>query len=417
MLTLIEDPTAPLPPQGILPSNTLATVYRNHRERRWRIQGTANRMRYLEDRKGGVCVSCWERIFGGAPMAKTQDELNHIIDEMVSLAVRLNVPWDETKPPSLASVARAIVRPWLTQVWRPTVGQAGKAVRASIYGARIQCWRTQGGPTTLIEMDLPQAYPTELAGDLPCGVPLALPKARFLETRHIELWKVSVKAPGDRIGVLPFRERQTGRLIYPAGAWEGVYWDCELKQAIRDGAEVEPLKGWAFPRERPLVEAMEALRQERDDADDPVLSGIIKRLQVICVGLLAQRRAPSSIVTGIPDVGDVPISLEDGVWMRYHKRTEDDKKRDKLPWNREQIASYVWSRVRVRLVDALREVDPRWLVMAHTDGFVVEGWPIDLEGWRAKRRWEVERAWESPWNGALYVDDTRIKAPGVPKKA
>ena len=52
-----------------------------------------------------------------------------------------------------------------------------------------------------------------------------------------------VTTPKTRIGLLPYRDKETGKLIFPYGTWRGVFNSVELREAIKWGANIDKILG------------------------------------------------------------------------------------------------------------------------------------------------------------------------------
>lgn len=50
-----------------------------------------------------------------------------------------------------------------------------------------------------------------------------------------------VTTPKSRIGLLPYRDLETGKLIFPYGTWRGVFNSVELREAIKWGANIDKI--------------------------------------------------------------------------------------------------------------------------------------------------------------------------------
>lgn len=126
----------------VFPGPTCAPVFRATRDLyNWRIHGKKNQISSLECRKSGILVSCWSRLFGGIePPRETYQPLLFALCEDLARIIEgdLNIYYDVHKPPSLSSVARGLLAPYLSEIWKPTKGQCGQALALGKIGARIQ---------------------------------------------------------------------------------------------------------------------------------------------------------------------------------------------------------------------------------------------------------------------------------------
>ena len=50
-----------------------------------------------------------------------------------------------------------------------------------------------------------------------------------------------VTIPKSRIGLLPYRDLEREKLIFPYGTWRGVFNSVELREAIKWGANIDKI--------------------------------------------------------------------------------------------------------------------------------------------------------------------------------
>ena len=370
----------------------------------WRIYGKQGTINCIH--RKSQTISKWSRIFGGLPYSPFASDIWACIVERVEDCFDVKIK----KVCSVGTVARVILQRVIGDAWRPTCGRSGKMVRAAKRGARIQCFRHTGdGPCTLAEVDLPGAYPTAGMFLLPWYAPYKLsPSAP--KTGDIELWEVEIKGPDRYINPLPDYDWGAGKVCYPSGRWKGVYWLRELELLDRlEGWSYWPTKRLAFPAYSGLSATMGAMKHLRES--DPMLAKYWKSLAVASIGVLAQRSSPQQIIQKQrPEVGDVPVSLRDGLYL---VRKEGASR--PATWNREQIASYVWMSVRKHLTETLMRIPRENLISCHTDGILIEGEVDCPPGWIEKKKRKVKSHWQVRHPGALSVDGKTIRLPGVPK--
>lgn len=84
----------------------------------------------------------------------------------------------------------------------------------------------------------------------------------------LSICKVRVIAPfGLEHPILPFRDINTGRVIYPDGNWTGMYCSEEIKKAEKYGYKFEILSGYLFTSEDLFSEYVNSFYQMKENSD------------------------------------------------------------------------------------------------------------------------------------------------------
>lgn len=347
-------------------------------------------------------ISSHTRIFAGFSTPANQAVLDQQCEKLRNFWDDLGFCWQGE---SYADMAKQLISPALRSVYKPKakslVSRYSKKAQFGGLTGVIEPFAWCHSSTILQEYDLKNAYPTALSEDIPQGHPRPLSRCEFLQTDLIELWRAKVDSKGTMapFGLLRKRKR-TGEIYSPVmEQWEGYFWGYELQTAIDHGYKVQPLQGFGYQKGKPFDALLRKLR-DYDYGFDDALRKYIKTLQVSIVGLLSQRTGNArTIFTDSPKEGDIPICLDYGLYKRATKKAQGLP-----PWNREQIASYVWAKVRSQLYREIVHHQDK-LICYHTDGFITKE-PITPVNplFRAKRHWIVEEYFYMPHAGALVID-------------
>lgn len=113
--------------------------------------------------------------------------------------------------------------------------------RLSYYGGRCEVFRR--GEQTVNSYDVNSMY-VAIMRDMPIPNPsishyIKNPdQIRGMIDREFMTVDCRVRVPKGRIGLLPYRDKTNGKLIFPWGEWRGVYNSVELREALRWGLEI-----------------------------------------------------------------------------------------------------------------------------------------------------------------------------------
>lgn len=141
-------------------------------------------------------------------------------------------------------------------------------VREAYYGGATDYYKKQG--KNLWYYDVNSMYSAQMLKDMPGKVirttydPSEIDLSTFFGFILVEVHCTkAVKVP-----VLPFRSEK-GTVIYPRGVWTGVYFSELLKEVIKQGYIIKPIKGTEFTREKLFTEYVEHFYDIKKNADGP----------------------------------------------------------------------------------------------------------------------------------------------------
>lgn len=225
------------------------------------------------------------------------------------------------------------------------------AIDGARYGGRVECF-APGWEGEAVEYDLRSAYGAAMLGTFG-----ALPGAHLCDDTGKEplpeqpgWWDVTVRVD-HAVAPLPMRDPETPwRLSWPTGGeWRGTYTTTELEQPGVTVQTVHAVHRGRYAHE--LEEPVSALLEQRESAG-PWRRAIVRQLVVSLAGKFAER--PASWRLWVPAAearlpkGAVQIGGLDSSIVAYE--TETPPRAHSLP----MVASYITSRVRRELADALR---------------------------------------------------------------
>jgi hypothetical protein len=117
-------------------------------------------------------------------------------------------------------------------------------VRAGYYGGRTEIFKMKAMEVN--EYDVNAMYVSAMLEQLPCGSAGTWARTYdFRDTKTCGFIEAEIFCPPCHIPLLPMRN--SGKLIFPAGRWTGIYFSAELKEAIKLGYQVKILRALIFP--------------------------------------------------------------------------------------------------------------------------------------------------------------------------
>jgi hypothetical protein len=118
-------------------------------------------------------------------------------------------------------------------------------VRQGYYGGRTEIFKMVG--KNVKEYDVNSMYPTAMLEPMPVGSKGAWAKSySFKNPNTVAFVQAKIKTPANlSIPLLPFR--YDGKLLFPSGDFEGVFYSKELEYALELGYTVDVVKALVFP--------------------------------------------------------------------------------------------------------------------------------------------------------------------------
>lgn len=181
-------------------------------------------------------------------------------------------------------------------------GCAHEWIRQGYYGGRTELFRTYG--EKLHYYDINSSYVAAMREGMPAGDREIVGKLDWrMHKHHAGFVECAVKIPANcKIPPLPHRDKLTGKLMFPAGRFRGV-WSCEELALLDDPlvkGEIEEVRKVVWFKKKPLfVDMVDELWQLRDKsrADfDQGLSELAKLMGNSLYGKFGMRQERTSVV-------------------------------------------------------------------------------------------------------------------------
>lgn len=308
------------------------------------------------------------------------------------------------------------------------------AERSAMHTGRAEAWRhgkLYGDEWT--EVDLRNAYLTISAE---CQLPRKL---------HMSFGAISARQYSDLRGrfallcrvhvdtelpILPYR--CNGRHYWPTGQFETWVWDTEIDTALRYGAKVKVLRGYAYA-ESPLLQewarwTLDLLRNP--DADiDPVVKTHVKHCSRALIGRIALRTPSWEVFganpEGITGITHVTMPGESRTTRLLHVgdttliETERNESENSLP----QITGKIMAECRSRLWDMMHIAGLDNIAHVDTDSVLVNSWGLanlkTAYGADFDRRFSIKGTYRrlDMWGPRAYYRDSERVVSGIPKAA
>lgn len=335
----------------------------------------------------------------GAEVIEASVELHHILRDAF--------PWLSPKLGRMGGYSSHFAGAIAKKV-RPSFGRLPELLaKKGMIGSRSQVFE-KSGEGSLVEYDIPSAFPTAALGRLPAGTPYFVPVDSSPSAHHIDMVEVSGILESE-YGVLPIRE--DGDISYPGYGYYLKQWyfaeevnaALELCDTVDKFVIHRRLRFRAHTVARGIMSRLIALRHNH-----PEHQKSIKMISNMIIGMFAFTGARSVIFTpkSSDDIrrGDWLLDMEANLWGR--KVSVEKKPHTYRPF----VASYIWSKARIALLEAIYSTERP--VSCHVDGILAHAQAVAPLGTRAKKSYDGV-SFECPWRGALYINGEREKAPGV----
>jgi hypothetical protein len=232
------------------------------------------------------------------------------------------------------------------------------------------------------------------------------------------------------VPALPMRD--TSKIIWPVGTFEGWYWDTELNSAVRSGAEVTILRSHVYTK-APLLKGwaewvLGILRADNDDTD-PVVRTWIKHCSRALIGRLALRTPSWQPWGGNPEGITGITTMIDAATKEQHRmlhvgedtllETGRTESRNSLP----QVTGWIMAECRVRLWEAMNHAGLENIAHVDTDSVLVSNVGLrnlrDHYGSEFGDRWTLKGTYSrlEVLGPRTYFRDKQRVAAGIPSKA
>lgn len=283
---------------------------------------------------------------------------------------------------------------------------AEKHIQLHRFGGRSQVM-TEKGFGHVVEYDMKAAYARALASNVAyrTAIPVA-PNAREWEGIP-EYWDCLVHIRNTYHGCLPQRDTN-GEMEFPTnGIIRGTWLNFELNAAVDTGQVVIRR---VFQRYRIKTKPCDWIYQAMEQAKGSIYK-CLKRAIINAVGMMAYRGGGGHRIVKLkegesPEVGDLPVSWEHGIYSRKQKAKEDANPY----WYRPLQSNLVWGIARAKLIESLFDI--RMPLSCHVDGILAIKQEEKVRHMREKKDYGLV-SWECPWKGALFLDGIPLKTPGV----
>lgn len=308
------------------------------------------------------------------------------------------------------------------------------AEREAMHTGRAEAWRHgKIYGTHWTEVDLKNAYVTVAANHaLPRKLhmhhgPISVEQYRKLGERFAVLSRVHVHTSSECI---PYRHN--GRHIWPVGSFDTWLWDCELDQALEEGARVTIREAYTYVRSPILQEWARWVLSILYTADE-TLSGVVRTHIKHCARALIGRiamRAPHweyfgtniDNWTGIthctfPEEGTTVRMLHVGGDTLIEKSRTEGK--DSLP----MVTGWIMAKVRTILWEGMRSVGLENIAHVDTDSILCNDAGLARlrmsYGDRFSLVWSIKGTFTrlEIYGPRAYFRDKERKTAGIPLKA
>lgn len=174
--------------------------------------------------------------------------------------------------------------------------------RRAYYGGRTEMFKTYGD--RLHYYDINSSYVAAMRETMPAGDREITDKLDWrMHEHHVGFVECTVEIPEDcYLPPLPHRAQKTGKLIFPAGKFSGV-WDCEELKLLDDElvqGRITDIKKVVWYRRKPLfvgmVDELWALRDKTLPGYDEGLSALAKLMGNSLYGKFGMKQDRTSIV-------------------------------------------------------------------------------------------------------------------------
>lgn len=244
-------------------------------------------------------------------------------------------------------------------------------IREAYFGGRVEVFQKQG--SGLRYYDINSSYPASMLEPVPCGSALSWqgsPPVRLREGAYAGFARARVSYPADKLyPCLPWRDKESQRLLFPVGEFEGHWPAIELFAAEDDGATVEWLESvWieTRPALRPYVEGLYPYRDKSRPDYDSGLAETAKLLLNSLYGKFGQAVEREKIIIlepgQAPPEGARAASPGDPDCQVYYLTEEAD-----APYIVPAISAHITALSRLRLWRLLKEAERQGAQVCYCD--------------------------------------------------
>lgn len=238
------------------------------------------------------------------------------------------------------------------------------------------------------------------------------------EDKHLMV-ECRVRVPKLRIGLLPYRDTENKKLLFPYGEWSGVYHSLELKAAMQYGMEIVKIKrALYYPETKQYFREYARMtlrgRKAAKKAGDVATEQLYKYYGNGLYGKFGQRNGGGSLFVKLEQfTGDIAglTTFEDarGEWWIIVPGDEAADAEHSFPIVSATITAYA----RIKILHALM-ANSEEAVYCDTDSMKCIGHPEGIDIGKEPGQWDYE-----------YTDTQEFYAPkvygdkrkGVPKSA
>lgn len=123
-------------------------------------------------------------------------------------------------------------------------------IRDGYYGGATDHYKVEG--ENLFYYDVNSLYPYSMLNDMPLnhtGFISNITKDMLVKGDFFGFCLAEIECPKNiKIPLLPYRIKGVGKVVYPTGKWSGVYFSEILREIMKHGYKVKPIKGHAFDK-------------------------------------------------------------------------------------------------------------------------------------------------------------------------
>lgn len=359
------------------------------------------REQVLDDARATYYLSVW-----------VQDNLNNIF----------NIPFKPTKFGAALEIFR---RNYFRGKWLRQDGEQWKhdLERRGYYGGRVEVFRR--GEIAVESYDVNAMYVAIMRDE---KVPNP-GKSKYLteeetirklidEEKHLMV-ECRVRVPKLRIGLLPYRDTQNKKLLFPWGEWNGVYHSLELRAAQEYGAEIVSIKrALYYPETHAYFSKYASMtlagRQKAKAEGDRATEQLYKYYGNGLYGKFGQRNGNGVKYVKITQFdGDMEglTTIVDAVgeWWVMLPSEEGEDAEHSFPIISATITAYA----RIKILHALMQ-NAETVVYCDTDSIKIKEAPVGIEIGKEPGNWDYEYSETQTFYAPKVYGDKR---KGVPKNA
>lgn len=196
------------------------------------------------------------------------------------------------------------------------------------YGGRTEIFFNKPISGNIYYFDINSLYPSCMRKKFPDPYSGFWTKSPNFESEGMS--DITVKAPEIKIPYLPYRDTESGRLLFPLGTFRGTYTHFEIREAIKLGYKILKIhKSLQFRNTghyfRDFVESFYAKRLEAQARGDALQSDSFKLIPNNLYGKFAQRNKHESLIpyekknlkNGDVIYGNMVLRVEQGEYPKH----------------------------------------------------------------------------------------------------